>query len=227
MADEPKTATIGDERPEHDVETKAPRAAAETGLTEFRRHKDVLLAILRDGYERCHKSAPVDADGTKSKPFDADGAWRSLEFIASQYFHREWVKQEVTKLADRRARLRDIAKALEQARDMISEATQSDVGDDLISGWWEGTSEYAEAEERFVDLLYIKREFEKAVASLATLKTGAMRAADDVPTKLGDPKEPQFCLVTISKDWLPCIETRPARYPQRATDYLPNLLWKF
>jgi hypothetical protein len=193
MADEPKAVTIGDgaityERPEYDAETKALLAAIETGLAEFGRHKDALLAILRDGYERGLKSAPVDADGTKPRPFDTDRAWLSLESLARHYFHREWVKPRVTKPADRQARLRDIAKALERARDMISEATQSDVGDDLISGWWEGTSEYAEAEGRFVDLLYIKREFEKAVASLATLKNGAIRAADDVPTKPGRPK---------------------------------------
>jgi hypothetical protein len=64
MADEPKTVTIWDgaityERPEYDAETKALLVAIETGLAEFGRHKDALLAILRDGYERGLKSAPA------------------------------------------------------------------------------------------------------------------------------------------------------------------------
>lgn len=194
MADEPKTVTIWDgaisyERSEYDAETKALLVAIETGLAEFGRHKDALLAILRDGYERGLKSAPVDTDGAKSMPFDADRAWRlHLEGLAHQYFHREWVKQEVTKPAVRQAQLREIARVLERARDMISEVTQSDVGNDLISGWWEGTSEYAEAEGRFVDLLYIQREFEKVVISLSALETAATRAADGVSTRRGRPK---------------------------------------
>ncbi len=194
MTDEPKTVTIWDgaityERPEYDAETKALLEAIETGLAEFGRHKDALLAILRDGHERGLKSVPVDADGTKPMPFDADRAWRlHLEGLASQYFHWEWVKQEVTKPADRQAQLRDIAKVLQRARGVISGAIQSDVADDLISGWWEGTSEYAEAKGHFVDLLYIQREFEKVVTSLATLETAAIRAADNVPTRRGRPK---------------------------------------
>jgi hypothetical protein len=194
MADEPKTVTIWDgaithERPEYDAETKALLVAIETGLAEFGRHKDALLAILRDGYEHGLKSALVDAGGAKSMPFDEDSAWRlHLEGLAHQYFHREWVKQEVTKPADRQAQLREIAKVLERTRDMISEVMQSDVGNDLISGWWEGTSEYAEAEGRFVDLLYIQREFEKVVTSLAALETAATRAADGVSTRPGRPK---------------------------------------
>lgn len=65
---------------------------------------------------------------------------------------------------------------------------QSDVGNDLISGWWESTSEYAEAEGRFVDLLHIQREFEKVVTSLTTLETAATRAADDMPKRRGRPR---------------------------------------
>jgi hypothetical protein len=161
----------------------------ETGSAKFGRHKEALLAILRDEYKRGLKSAPVDADGAEPMPFDTDrAAWHSLESLAYQYFHRERVKQKAAKPADRQARLRDIAKVLERARDMIRETMQSDFGGDLISGWWEGTSEYAEAEGRFVDLLYIEREFEKVVTSLAALETAAIRAADGVPTRRGRPK---------------------------------------
>jgi hypothetical protein len=87
MADEPKTVTIWDgaityERPEYDAETKTLLAAIETSLAKFGRHKDALLAILRDGHERGLKSAPVDADGTKSTPFDADtGAIKSPTWL--------------------------------------------------------------------------------------------------------------------------------------------------
>jgi hypothetical protein len=232
MADEPKTVTIWDgavtyERPESDAETKALLLAIETGFAEFGSHKDALLAILRDGYERGLKSAPVDADGTKQLPFDTDKAWRHLESLVSHYLHREWLKQRVTKPSDRQAQLRDIAKVLERARDMISEAMQSDAGNDLISGWCEGTSEYAEAEGRFVDLLYIKHEFEKVVTSLAALETAATRAADDMPTRRGRPRG----TATMPRDYIEGLAAvyRDTTGSKPGAGYGPfaKLLWNF
>ena len=185
VADEFKTVAIWNgaiayQRPA----PKGPPTAVDIGLEEFGRHRDRLLAILRDGYERGHKSAPIDAAGAKA--FDADRAWRlHLEGLAHQYFSRESVKQTVTKPADRRAMLRDIARALARSRDAIDRATRSDVGEDLIAGWWKSTSECGEAEGRFVDLLHIEREFDKVTKCLAVVEAAAVRAADDVPKTLG------------------------------------------
>jgi hypothetical protein len=131
MAEEPKTV-IENEHQEHAA--TALLAEIKTGLADFGRHKDELLSDLRDEYDHRLKSVPVDGDRTKQLPFDTDKAWRHLESLVSHYLHREWLKQRVTKPADRLAQLRDIAKVLERARDTISEAIQSDAGNDLISG---------------------------------------------------------------------------------------------
>ena len=60
-------------------------------------------------------------------------------------FIRNWLKQKAMKPADRQARLRDIAKTLRRARETISEAMQSDVGNDLISAWWDADATRANA----------------------------------------------------------------------------------
>ena len=108
--------------------------------------------MLRDVYER----------GPKSKPFDADKAWRSLTGFARFYFGRGQCESK------RRCPLRiasnacsDIAKILRQARRLVDRTMQNDVGDDLFSAWWEGTgSEYAKADGIF-DPRYMERKFKK------------------------------------------------------------------
>ena len=166
------------DQPVPDPKTEAVKAAIEVGLTAFDRHQEALLTILRNDYER----------GPRAEPFDADRSWRGLTSLAGAYFWRATVKQEVMPAAELVGRLRELEKAFGSARALADKAMQDDVGGALCSSWWEGTSEYAEAEGRFVDLLYIKREFEKAVTSLAALETAAIRAAGDVPTRPGRPK---------------------------------------
>ena len=148
-------------------------------LAEFDQHKETILELLRNVYER----------GPKSKPFDGDKAWRSLTGLARFYFGRGSEKQETMPAADLVARLRKLEKALGKARTLVNEAMQDEVSGALYSSWWEGTgSEYAEAEGYFADVLYIKREFERVVKDLAALESAASRAADDVPpTKRGRP----------------------------------------
>jgi hypothetical protein len=170
--------TIEREAPVPDPKTEAVKAAIEVGLTAFDRHQEALLTVLRNDYER----------GPRAEPFDADRSWRGLTSLAGAYFWRATVKQEVMPAAELVARLRELEKAFGSARALADKAMQDDVGGALGSSWWEGTSEYAEAEGRFVDLLYIKREFEKVVTSLAALETAAIRAAGDVPTRPGRPK---------------------------------------
>jgi hypothetical protein len=91
--------------------------------------------------------------------------------------------------ADRKARYRDIADALGQARSMIEDAMRSpDLADDLIWSWWQGTTEYADAAGRFVDLLYVEREFEKVVKGLAALEAAAARATEETQRGPGRPR---------------------------------------
>jgi hypothetical protein len=183
MADEPKTSAIWDGDTlkiswnESDPE--------KTGLAEFNQHKKTLLDMLRNVYER----------GPKFKPFDGDKAWRSLTGLARFYFRQGSVKQATMPAADRIERLRDIAKVLKQARDMM----QSDVGDDLYSAWCEANAYFRHDPDdlepprtpvriKVFDPVRTKDEFQKVFADLATLETAASRAAGDVPpTKRGRP----------------------------------------
>jgi hypothetical protein len=185
MADEPKTGAIWD----GDTLTISwnESDAEKTGLAEFKQHKKALLDMLRD----VHKLGP------KSKPFDEDKAWRSLTGLAGFYFRQGSVKQESMPAADRVKRLRDIIEVLERARDLISEAMQSDVGGDLYSAWCEANACFREDSEdleppltpvriNVFDPVRTKREFDKAFANLATLEAAASRAAVDIPpTKRG------------------------------------------
>ena len=166
------------DQPVPDPKTEAVKAAIEVGLIAFDRHQEALLTILRNDYE----------GGTRAEPFDANRSWRGLAALAGSYLWRARVKQEVMPAAELVVRLRELEKAFGIARAMADKALQDDVGDALGSSWWEGTSECAKAEGRFVDLLYIKREFEKVVTSLAALETAATRAAGDVPMRPGRPK---------------------------------------
>lgn len=154
------------------------KAAIEVGLTAFDRHQEALLTILRNDY----------GCGPRTEPFDANRSWRGLTSLAGTYLWEERAKKELMPAAAQVARLRELEKIFGKARVMADKAMQDDVGAALCTSWWEGTSEYAEAGGRFVDLLYIDREFEKVVASLAALETAAIRAASNVPTGRGRPK---------------------------------------
>lgn len=161
-----------------DGTTDAVKTAIEVGLTAFDRHQEALLTNLRNDYER----------GPRAEPFDANRSWRGLTSLAGTYLWEGRAKSELMPTAAQVARLRELEKIFGKARVMADKAMQDDVGAALCTSWWEGTSEYAEAGGRFVDLLYIDREFEKVVASLAVLETAAIRAASNVPTGRGRPK---------------------------------------
>jgi hypothetical protein len=173
-------SNAGRKKTEPNADLEEIIASINAGLSTFQLHKKDFLDILSNAYER----------GSKSEPFDADNTWRSLTSVASHYFHRELVKQKAMKPADRQAKLQDLAKTLKRASDTIREALQSDVGNDLISAWWDADATRAslpfgnDGQSDFVDLHF----FEKTSALLAALETVALRAADDVVTKRGRPK---------------------------------------
>lgn len=158
--------------------TDAVKAAIEVGLAAFDRQQETLLTILRNEHER----------GPQAEPFDANRSWRGLTSLAGTYLWEGRAKKELMPAAEQVARLRELGKLFGKARVMADKAMQDDVGAALCASWWEGTSEYAEAGGRFLDSLYIDREFEKVVASLAALETAASRAASNVSTGRGRPK---------------------------------------
>jgi hypothetical protein len=158
--------------------TDAVKARIEVSLTAFDRHQEALLTILHNDYER----------GPRTESFDANRSWRGLISLASTYLWEGGGTKKLMPAAKQVARLRELEKIFGKARVMTDTAMQDDVGAALRTSWWEGTSEHAEAGGRFVDLLYIEREFEKVVASLAALETAAIRAASNVPTGRGRPK---------------------------------------
>jgi hypothetical protein len=160
------------------MSVKKPRPdtqyAAEFG--EFERHKKELLDPLRRVYER----------SPKTKPFDANSAWRHLSFAAHVYLLAEAEvskKQAMMPAGDRAKLLIQLGKALRDARSKADEAMKT-----VCSHWF---VEWADANgnpdftspiiERFHE------EFEKRVAGLAVLETAAFRAAETVRKKRGRP----------------------------------------
>jgi hypothetical protein len=113
-------ARRGDNKPNRRARLKQEKAAEldiEKRLAAFAGHrvgdKD-LVAILREAYER----------GPKIKPFDEERAWRHLKGLAFAYFQNEAHVQEMlleTPAADRIKLLRQLCKALTQARRKVDE----------------------------------------------------------------------------------------------------------
>jgi hypothetical protein len=167
--------------PDYDAGTEEFKTTIDNLLLQFSSHKETLLFLLRNS-----------CDGnTKAAPFDADKLWSRVETLARNYYAEELVKREIMPNAERVARCRNIATILERARAMIDDAMRApDLADDLILGWWGGTSESAEAwaEVRDVEPLYIKRQFEKLLEGLAALESGAVRAADGAHKGRGRPR---------------------------------------
>jgi hypothetical protein len=167
--------------PDYDAGTEAFKTTIDNLLVQFGSHKETLLFFLRNA---------CDGD-PKAAPFDADELWSRVETLARNYYAEESVKREVMGNADREARCRKIATILGRARAMIDDAMRApDLANDLIWGWWGGTSECADAwaEVRNVEPLYIKRQFEKLLEGLAALEAGAVRAADGAHKGRGRPR---------------------------------------
>lgn len=166
-----------------DAKTEAFKAAIDAGLTALETHKENLLAVLRNVYERGPKSEPFDAG-------KADKAWRSLTFLAGTYIWEARIKLETIPAAERRKRLRAFERAMGKARAMAAQAMQDDVGDDLYGTWCKANIRYdADFDPKPpVTLVRIIDEFKKVVASLSTLEAAASHAADDVlPRRSGKP----------------------------------------
>jgi hypothetical protein len=161
---------------------KALNAAIEVKMTAFNKHKQPLLAILREAYD----------GGPQAEPFDEEKSWVRLENSAYQYFLQERAKQEAMSSAECEARLRAIAAALEPASSLIEAAKQDEVGDALFSAWYEKVDLPLAAPARNDDGSFFmtapaEEAFERAVACLKDLETAAGRAADEAHKGRGRP----------------------------------------
>jgi hypothetical protein len=91
------------------AKTKRVRALSNAALEAFEQHKTALISILRDA----RKLSP------RSKPLDQNRSWACLTALAGKYHWAEAEKQETMDGADRKARLRRLAKALGSAASSI------------------------------------------------------------------------------------------------------------
>ena len=122
MANELKVVAIWDgiinyEEGLPDDRTETVKGAIDAGLKAFEQHKDTLLTILRNEYER----------DPKSEPFNPERSWRRLIFLAGGHFWQRIVRQEIVPAADRRARLAKFANSLKQARYLVDGALRDEV----------------------------------------------------------------------------------------------------
>src|ERR1700730_3851697 len=105
------------------IEFVSPQAAKASAarLTSFAQHKRALLANLSNIYQR----------RPNTKPFAANKAWHELTRIAEFFFKEAEFRQKAVPVARRIKRLRQIAKALGRARNLVDNT----VGSDLFRGW--------------------------------------------------------------------------------------------
>ena len=147
------------------------------GFTAFEKHKEYLLAMLR--------RAQI---GPRSRPLDADRAWRRLGSVAMIYLQSAWIKQRKIPVALRRDRLGKIAEALTQARRLIEEAEQDKVLGYLYSAWCEQNirdyPKYEVEPDGSLVLVRLPEQFDDTLAALSGLEAAACNARDrSVPPK--------------------------------------------
>lgn len=168
--------------------------AEDARLSEFKKHKKTILDTLRNAHARQLKSKKPK----KSEPFDEDKAWNRLTGLASFYFRQDSAEQKPKPMTASKLvpRLHKLKKALREARTLVDEAMQDEVGGALYSSWCEangyfenhpdGEPALAPVGHKMFDPVRTKNEFDKVSAGLATLEAAALTAADDVSaTKRG------------------------------------------
>jgi len=157
----------------HSDERMREVAAIEEPLAKFGEHKDVLLSLLQEAYER----------GPKAEPFDKDASWSRIEAVAWMQY---WQQGRFMCAADRKKLLRELEGAVAAARMWIGKAMQSPgLGNDLMNEWLR--AEHAEGRPHLLGQFRSPPEFEKLVNELRSIETAAARAASRTPGR-GRPK---------------------------------------
>jgi hypothetical protein len=161
------------------LESNAPFAAE---FAEFEQHKKTIIDTLRN----------ESGAGSTSHSFDGENTWSALTRAAHWFFRRPRIKHKTVLPARRVERLRDLAKALRRAREMINKTMQDDVGLDLFRGWGAEANLPPTVAHVFnndgCDEIPIADRINEIMTGVATLEAAANRAARDVPTKAGAPR---------------------------------------
>ncbi|SHL47446.1 hypothetical protein [Bradyrhizobium lablabi] len=178
----------------------------------FDEHKNVLLDKLRNGHKL----------GSKSDPFDATQSWHDLHQLAKFYFLER--TQKTMGAADTVKRLRQLARALRHARNLVSMATRDDVGADLFRAWLDtqkitkDSLLILEINDKKVDvtseLIRSTDKMKEAVEGLAALETAARAAilATDVLSKKGRaPLLPRDCIQGLARVYRKSTGAKPGR----------------
>ena len=155
--------------PESTPEAEEFKAAIDTGVFAFKKHKDNLLAVLLKAWER----------GPKSQPFDKEEAWHRLTRVAWLYFWRKRVNQETRPAKDRSKRLSKIATILTKARRMFDDAKQDTLIDELYSAWCDLNISDDAVPDGPLEIVRLPDEFDKVLAAFLALEAAALRALEE------------------------------------------------
>ena len=155
--------------PESTPEAEEFKAAIDTGVFAFKKHKDNLLAVLLKAWER----------GPKSQPFDKEEAWHRLTRVAWLYFWRKRVNQETRPAKDRSKRLSKIATILTKARRTFDDAKQDTLIDELYSAWCDLNISDDAVPDGPLEIVRLPDEFDKVLAAFLALEAAALRALEE------------------------------------------------
>jgi hypothetical protein len=194
-------------------ESKAIEAAIEDTVAAFGLHKDNLLGVLLNAWER----------GPKPQAFDKEKAWDRLSRLAWHYFWVERVKQERRPARDRAKRLQKIANVLNKASRLFDDAKQDTLIDYLYSAWCDlivrgGAAPQCVTESDMIvhmrDVSYaapkgtghvrLRDEFVKLLGALIALEAATLRALKDTPSTKPGPVRvlPLEFIVLLADEYL-------------------------
>jgi hypothetical protein len=154
----------------------SPPQAHTARLTDFIKHKNSLLRLLREQHDR----------GPKGVPFDSEDAWASVRFAAWVYLQSK--DAEVANKAhlapdDRKELLAQLGSALHTARCRADEALENGLGEWFIA--WASADGDPDFLSPALDLCQAR--FDAALESLLRLEEAAKKAASMLSIKRGRP----------------------------------------
>jgi hypothetical protein len=139
------------------------------------------------------------------------------------YLSERIVKQETMVAAECLQRLRQLAKALRHARNLVDRAMRDDVGADLFKAWLgvkqitkDSPNDFEVVDEGAPSSILIRAAdgMKEAFAGLATLETAARAAvvAVDAPSKEGRPALlPRHCIQGLARVYRKSTGAKPGR----------------
>jgi len=184
--------------------------AVDAGLSQFEQHRTALIAILQDA----HKQGP------KTEAFDEPRSWFRLTSLAGTCHWKAAVTDQLMSNADRKARLRVLAKAMEKACALIDGAMRDDIGNELFSAWCEEADVPMASPVRNTDgtlsmVRSAEEKFNAEMRSMAALRTAAVRASREAQAErvgagrpTGNSVLPHGCVLVLADIYLESTNTR-------------------